>query len=224
MNNSTNSNSDGWKSSSPKIFWGELAPSDHLVHIYEHEETFLNLLEGFVIAGINNLECVIIIATESHLNALNNRLKAQGFNINSLCQDQQYIPLDANATLSKFMVNGWPDEKLFNTSIAQIVKLAHDRNRQIRAFGEMVTVLWSKGLNGATVHLETLWNRFCASQPFSLFCAYPKAGFTQSPADSLHKICCAHTKIISSASHSEIFYIHPQSDLTPDRLRKKFEP
>src|SRR5688500_19228341 len=51
--------------------------------------------------------------------------------------------------------------------------------RSVRAFGEMVAVLWANGHNGATVRLEHLWHAFCQSEAFSLFCAYPKTGFTQ---------------------------------------------
>jgi len=61
----------------------------------------------------------------------------------------------------------------------------------------MVAVLWEKGLNGATVHLENLWNQLHWQNEFSLYCAYPKAGFTQKATHSIHEICKAHSKIIS---------------------------
>ena len=51
--------------------------------------------------------------------------------------------------------------------------------RRVRAFGEMVAVMWARGEQGATVRLEHLWHRLCQSEAFSLFCAYPRIGFTQ---------------------------------------------
>jgi hypothetical protein len=57
----------------------------------------------------------------------------------------KYIPLDAREVLSKFMVNDWPDENLFNQVINEVIVKAKGNNRNVRAFGEMVAILWAKG-------------------------------------------------------------------------------
>jgi hypothetical protein len=116
--------------------------------------------------------------------------------------------LDAQQTLDKFMVDGWPDEKLFFQNISTILKEARQKGRRIRAFGEMVALLWAQGLNGATVQLEHLWNELASQEDFSLFCAYPKSGFTADLKDGLHEICCTHSRVIdgSNGSMTEIRY------------------
>ena len=48
------------------------------MQIYENDDVFLDLLSGFVNGGVNLGECVVVIATASHLKALNARLKATG--------------------------------------------------------------------------------------------------------------------------------------------------
>ena len=189
-------NKSGWKKSNVDVFWGEIAPCDHVVQIYENDNVFLDALSGFVGGGIKADECVIIIATSSHLNSLNERLNSYGVKTETLIEDDRYIALDANETLQKFMVNGWPDEELFNQTVSSIIERGTCRNRRIRAFGEMVAVLWAQGLNGATVHLEHLWNKFCEEHKFSLFCAYPKTGFTQNINESILNICGCHNKIM----------------------------
>src|SRR5687767_14092158 len=45
------------------IFWGELAPSEHLIQIYEDDDVFLDALEGFVAEGLGVGESVVVIAT-----------------------------------------------------------------------------------------------------------------------------------------------------------------
>ena len=50
---------------------------------------------------------------------------------------------------------------------------------------EMVAVLWANELSGATVHLEHLWCNYIKEEKLSLFCAFPKSGFTQDPHVSL---------------------------------------
>jgi hypothetical protein len=197
-----------WLNSHIDIFWGEIAPCDHLVQIYEDDDVFLESLEGFASTGITAGDSVIIIATAEHLNALENRLYAVGFDVNSLIVSDQYIPLNAEDALAKFMVNGWPDAGLFNRFVKELIVRARKDTRKVRAFGEMVAILWANGHNGATVHLEHLWEKFCTAEGFCLFCAYPKSGFTQDANNSLTDICTAHTKMIAgwSKPQTEVFY------------------
>jgi hypothetical protein len=134
------------------------------------------------------------------LKELESRLIDHGVHSEVLISGDRYIPLNAEETLSKFMVGGWPDEKLFNQTITSIISRAGYKKRRIRAFGEMVALLWAQGLNGATVHLEHLWNKFCSEKSFSLFCAYPRSGFTEDINDSFSHICCAHSKMIEGST------------------------
>jgi hypothetical protein len=123
--------STNWKKVKADVFWGEIAPCDHVVQIYENDEVFLDALSGFIGAGINAGDCVIVIATTTHLNALEKRLVLYGVRIDTLIEDDRYIPLDAEETLSTFMVNGWPDEKLFMKTISALIERGNSKNRRI---------------------------------------------------------------------------------------------
>jgi len=105
-------------------------------------------------------------------------------------------------------VNEWPDEKLFNEYVTKLITRAQKNNRKVRAFGEMVAILWEKGYSGATVQLEKLWNQLHQKDTFTLFCAYPRIGFTQDANDSIDTICSSHTKIIDGCSKpsTEVYY------------------
>jgi hypothetical protein len=197
-----------WQHSDVNVFWGEIAPYDHVVQIYENDAVFLDLLEGYVSGGIKAGDCVIVIATQAHLQTLESRLRADGFNVFDLCLRDQYIPLNAHDALAEFMIGGWPDPNLFYHLVTGLIQRARKNKRQVRAFGEMVAVLWSEGNQGATVQLEHLWSQFCETEPFCLFCAYPKSGFTGNPHESIMHICGTHSKVISVApnSASEIMY------------------
>ena len=203
-----NINSGDWQQSNLQVFWGELAPCHHLVQIYENEKVFLDALEGFIGSGFIAGDAVIIIATAEHLIAIEERLKAQGFDIDALSSTDQFIPLEANEMLSRFMVNNWPDENLFFELITRLLKRVQKNNRKVRAFGEMVAILWQQGFNGATVQLEYLWNKLHENNDFTLFCVYPKIGFTQDIHTSMDLICSAHTKVIDGSPRpsTEIYY------------------
>jgi hypothetical protein len=179
-----------------EVFWGELAPTEHLVHLYENESAFFQMLEGFVAGGLSAGEAVIVIATQAHRDALNQRLRQNQFDLQSLRAGGRYLDLSAENCLATFMKDGWPDVERFNKTIGGVINQVKVPGRRIRAFGEMVALLWADGHAGATVQLEHLWNEFRRHQNFPLFCAYPKAGFTVDANESLETICAAHTKVI----------------------------
>jgi hypothetical protein len=118
-------------------------------------------------------------------------------NVDAAAGQDRYIALDVNEMLGQFMRDGWPDEELFKTSVNKILDRARGgEGRPVRAFGEMVAVLWAQGHNGATVHLEHLWHSLCREEAFALFCAYPRSGFTKDPMESMREICAAHNKVL----------------------------
>jgi hypothetical protein len=182
----------------PEIFWGEIAPCEHLVNFYDNNDEFLNYLTFFTSGGFQLDETVILIATPEHLQAVKGRLSAMGLNPDTLRKEGKFITLDAQATLDLFMVEGWPDEELFKKTILSILALANSRGKRVRAFGEMVAILWANVHTGATVRLEHLWHELCKSNEFSLFCAYPRAGFTKSPLEAIEEIYGAHSKVVRS--------------------------
>jgi hypothetical protein len=179
-----------------KSQWNGLAASDHLVQIYCEEETFLASLGEFVVDGIFAGDAVVVIATPAHLKYLARHLQVCGIDLMSACGQGSYIPLDAEHTLAQFMVDGWPDDDRFNAVVAKILESPRREGRRVRAFGEMVALLWADGHKGATVRLEYLWHTLCESQKFSLLCAYPRSGFAKDAAASLHDIFAAHSRVI----------------------------
>jgi hypothetical protein len=190
-------------------FWGEISPSEHLVQIYQDDAVFLDSLEGFVAGGIMAGDGVIVIATPAHLAVLEHRLLTRGIDVGSAANVDQYIGLDAREVLAKFMVHlplsgddkrSWPDERLFMATVTDLIERAGKRpdgtQRRVRAFGEMVALLWAEGKTGATVRLEYLWHEFCQESGLCLFCAYPRAYFTNDPESSIKQICAAHSRIV----------------------------
>src|SRR5688500_12393154 len=197
-----------WKNSNIQVVWGEIAPCDHLVQFYEHDKYFMESLEGFAGCGLLSVDIVVILATKAHLADLRIRLINQCFDIDKLAASDQYITLDADDALAAFMVNNWPDEKLFNYFVSQVLLRARKNQRKVRAFGEVVAVLWEQGNSGATVQVENLWHRLHGQDNFTLYCAYPKSGFTQNASESIDKLCETHSKIIDGQAHpsTEIYY------------------
>lgn len=197
-----------WRRSPTRDFWGRIGPSDHFVQIYDDEQSFLSMLEGFVTGGFDANECVVVIATEEHLHVLEDRLRFKGYNLFELKLQNQYVPLGARDTLSEFMINNWPDEVLFRHVISRHLARARTMQRNVRAFGEMVVLVWAQGHTGATVQLENLWNKICQIEGLSLFCSYPRTVFSQNALEAILAICGSQSRMIKPASDSnhEILY------------------
>lgn len=188
------------------IFWGEISPGEHLCQLYDDDTAMLDALEGFVAGGLDIGEAIIIIATPEHRAMLEKRVWARGHDLAALRRDDRYIDLDAQETLDKFMDNldgqPWPDERKFQEAINAVLTRARwgglhkNDGRKVRAFGEMVALLWAQGHAGATVRLEHLWHQLCALKTFSLFCAYPRTGLSKHGDAAVRDICDAHTRMI----------------------------
>ena len=180
-----------------QAFWAELKPCDHMVEMYEAEGDFLVSLEQYVRGGLAAGDSVVLIATPAHLDALDQRLAQGGVELGSIRKSDRFIELDAEETLAQFMVDGWPDEQRFKQVIGGLLARAGAGGAKVRAFGEMVAILWAKKLYAATVRLEHLWQKLCGEEGISLLCAYPISGPTDSTARSMREICEAHSHVIT---------------------------
>jgi hypothetical protein len=178
-----------------EIFWGEMAPCGHEVEFYGNDREFIDRLEAWVRQGLEGGESVVVIATRGHIEELELRLRAQGVDLVGARLQDRYIPLCAERTLARFMRNDWPDDANFVEVVGEVLCRARNGGRKVRAFGEMVAILWARGQTTATVRLEFLWNQLLRTEKFPLFCAYPRAGFLGGPGQALADICALHTRV-----------------------------
>lgn len=67
---------------------------------------------------------MIVVATEPHRDRLLPRLQSHGLDIAAAIEQGRYIPLDAAATLSTFMVDDLPDPARFFEAAAHLFAAA----------------------------------------------------------------------------------------------------
>ncbi len=154
--------------------------TEHVVQFYEKDPYLLDTLATYLRTGYDSGEPLLVIATGPHREGLEERLTAGGFDVAGALEERRYLALDAAETLSKFMVNGRPDGRLFAEVVGGALRraTAPGEPTRVRAFGEMVGLLWADGNRDAAVRLEQLWNDLASTHDFSLLCAYPIAGFS----------------------------------------------
>ena len=167
------------------------------MQFYERDEFLTESVASYIAAGLQTGEAAILIATPRHRAEMRERLLHQGIDLAASEKRGQYVELDAAETLARFMVRSCPDERLFDKVVGALVRKELKHYGKLRAFGEMVALLWDDGNANAAIRLEDLWNDLAKTNNFALLCAYPIDAFadSQSTEQFLH-ICHQHSHVL----------------------------
>ena len=189
----------------PDFDWKGIGQSEHFVQFYDSDELLMDAVSGFIESAIVAGHGGVIVTLEARRRGIEQRLTERGVDLAEAAARGRYLALDAAETLSKFMVDGSPDPArfadMFNSTIAG---MAQD-GRRLHAFGEMVALLWGQGNRSAALQLEKLWNDMGKAHSFSLFCAYPMAGFgDENDRKLFHEICACHTKVVPPQNYAAL--------------------
>src|ERR1700722_1917413 len=171
------------------------SPSSHNVQFYKSESFLFTTLNEFVRLGLSKGEGVIIIATSEHNRKILFDLSSSGIDIQQLLDAGQLLILDAEVTLNQFMMGECPDPDLFLKIIGETIDKLSQSFPIIRAYGEMVNILWAnKNLTG-THALEELWNKLTETRSFSLLCGYQLDNFiTGIDEHAITEVCRRHSQ------------------------------
>jgi signal transduction histidine kinase len=179
----------------------------HVVRFYDSDRFLVEEIARFAGAGLRNGESAIVIATPTHRDGIERRLKAQRVDVADARRAGRYHPLDAAETLSKLCVDGWPDPVRFGEVVGGTVGRAATAasDGRVRAFGEMVALLWEDGRRDAALRLEQLWNELARSHAFSLVCGYPMSAFgAHDDLDAFAAVSSLHTEIVPTETYTEL--------------------
>jgi hypothetical protein len=193
--------------SPPRSGSGHPAVDQHAVQFYERDEFLLEGVTRFVSMGISDGDCSIVIATKAHRADLDARLLRRGLDLNAARRRGSYIALDAAETLSKFMAGTMPDPAKFDHVVGSLIERSVQGPplRRVRAFGEMVALLWAEGNSAGAIELERLWNQLAQRQTFSLLCGYPMKAFASAEHErGFASVMASHTHVAPTESYVEL--------------------
>jgi MEDS: MEthanogen/methylotroph, DcmR Sensory domain len=169
----------------------------HAVQFYGNEDSLYTTVAGFLSEGLVAGQPAIAIATADHRDAIAAQLAARLIDVEQATASGGLVFRDAHATLDTFMVDGVPDSDLFEEHVGGLIgNIIGRRHRTVvRAYGEMVDVLWKDGRTDAAIRLEILWNKLATVHGFALLCGYSMGNFYKK-AEQFDEICRQHTHII----------------------------
>jgi DcmR-like sensory protein len=180
--------------------WPELVKDpgahDHFVQLYQDVDFLVQAVTSYVAEGLVRGEGAIIIARPQHAARFMEKLQP-------LASIGQLKVLDAEETLARFMANGMPEWTRFHQAVGGTIAEMRLGYPGVRAYGEMVDVLWQRGERDAAIRIEEYWNDLGKLQTFSLFCAYAMDALDGSAYDgALERVCNVHTHLIPSRDYT----------------------
>jgi anti-sigma regulatory factor (Ser/Thr protein kinase) len=178
-------------------------PHDHLVNVYDDDEDVVADVNSYLAEGLLAGEAAVVVATPAHLDAFDDGLRQRGVRVGAALDSGQYRPLDAGEMLASFMADGTPDRARFMTSIGGVIGDAAKHGDTVRAFGEMVALLWDASNVSGAIELESLWNDLARDHRFSLYCAYPMASLaTNGDLGAVRQVCDHHSSLVAPRSYA----------------------
>ena len=184
---------------------GGIRPQDHLVQFYGEETGLVENVAHYLREGAERGDSMIVVATPAHTKLFTAQLDRSGVRVGDLKRDGRLLLLDAERTLSTFLVDGEPDWNRFNEKVGNVIRSAKPRDGALRAYGEMVDLLWKEGRLGAATRLEGFWNRLLESERFGLYCAYTVDLLNpDAPTSALQEIISTHSHLLPVCTDREL--------------------
>jgi len=153
----------------------------------------------YLLGALDGGGVAVVIATPEHRREFETRLGQAGVDLAGARDDGSYVALDAGQMLSELMVADKLDSAAFDRVTGAVIRRAGAGGRPVRAFGEMVALLWDDGLVSAAVRLEAMWEELGGKHPFSLFCGYRTDAVTRD-MDAFAEVCRLHGEIVGGRS------------------------
>ena len=169
----------------------------HAVQFYGNEQSLFTTVATFLSEGLVTRQPAIVIATPAHRVAIEEYLCGRLIDCEQARRNGDLVMLDAEEMLGQFMIGDGPDPDLFEQNVGSVVKQVLDGRGPtiVRAYGEMVDVLWKQGRSEAAIKLEILWNKLALKYSFALLCGYAMGNFYKQ-AQQLDDIRSHHTHVV----------------------------
>jgi signal transduction histidine kinase/CheY-like chemotaxis protein len=177
----------------------------HLVQFYEGEGFLAEIVASFLGSGLGAGHHVVAVATAEHRAAFCARLENSFIDIERARTTGRLLLVDADEMLEAITRNGVVDPARFESVVGQLIDRLSAPNCHVRAYGEVVELLWQRGRRAEAIELERMWNDLGHRRQFSLLCAYQFAHFENDiEGTTFRSVCDAHTHVIPTESYAAL--------------------
>jgi hypothetical protein len=168
----------------------------HVAFLYLDDEELCREVAGYLAPVVAGEAAGIVIATEAHWRAIAARLEGDGADVEAMQREERLFVRDAATVLASFRSDGRIDPERFEANVGGLVRRAARGGLPLRAYGEMVMLLWERDDAAGALELESLWNELNEREPFSLLCGYRHDAVADPElADAFAGVCHAHAEV-----------------------------
>jgi hypothetical protein len=175
---------------------------NHYAQFYLTPDFLVERIEKYVSLGLTHEAGVIVIAAPEHVFMLQKKLR-KNFDLENLADKGQLVMRDANEALALFMESGRPEPVRFEAAMGGIITEMSRKYSLVRAYGEMVNILWEQQNRQGTYELEAMWTALAQKHNFSLLCGYAMKNFaSQDMTTDFSQVCNCHSHIYPDETYT----------------------
>ena len=177
-------------------------PQNHYAQFYLTSEFLVERIAKYASLGLTHEAGVIVIAAPEHIFLLK-KILAKDFDLDMLQTRGQLLMKDANETLTHFMENGRPRPERFETVMGGVIGEMSRKFSLVRAYGEMVNILWEQGQKQAAFELEDMWSQLGQKHSFSILCGYSMKHFAKENVTAdFTNVCRCHSHVYPDETYA----------------------
>lgn len=167
----------------------------HAVQFYADADRLASSVADFLGDGLAAGQPTLLLATADHGQRILRELATRRFDVDTLTAEGDLLLLDADVVLGDIIVEDRVDASRFRQLVGSTIRRLSTRDEEsvVRAYGELVDVLWAQGRHHLSIELESLWNDLARQHAFSLLCAYDAQHVGEDTAHGL--VCAQHTHV-----------------------------
>ena len=185
----------------------DASPHDHIVQLYQDHDFLNSAVCRYIATGLANGDRIVLFPTLSHWNAFRQRLETEGVNVQGAQERGQLRVVDADELLPRLVPDAMPDPHIFNAVIGDVFRqaCAGGSYQKLRAWGELVNVLWERGDVAASMNLEDLFDQLNKKIGIAMFCSYVMDNFNGDVhAVMLPRLGTNHTHLIPVEDYARL--------------------
>jgi signal transduction histidine kinase len=171
----------------------------HTVQFYEDEEYLCGVVADFIVIGLDLGQPALVVASKTRCDCIIKCLWEHGRDAARLQAEHRLTVIDACEALRIFSDGPIIDRSRFRRYLgAELGRLtkAHSGST-LRAYGEIVDVLWDEGYPDAALRVEELWHELASQYPLALLCGYSMHHFRRDEHRlEMQEVCAWHSHVL----------------------------
>jgi DNA-binding NarL/FixJ family response regulator len=170
----------------------------HVAQFCSDDTVLVESFSRFVATALKAHHAAIIIATKPHREAVEQRLKGDGLNIEGAIQQGTYRPVDVADLVPPVSGNSTVGVKGVAGGLLGVIesaaKATGSQHPRVALGGEGVASLYARGELDAMIRIERSCNELIKTHDVDILCAYPSS-VRQSDDATYKSICAEHSAV-----------------------------